>query len=50
MALVDWFDLFMHGAPWLWLVGSTVTLLRKRSAAAIGGLLPLLVLGLRSGN
>lgn len=21
MALMDWMDLLMHGAPWLWLIG-----------------------------
>lgn len=28
MALVDWFDLAMHSAPWLWLAGGGVTMLR----------------------
>lgn len=31
MALMDWADLAMHGAPWLWLLGSAViVVLEKR--------------------
>jgi hypothetical protein len=26
MGLMDWFDLAMHGAPWVWLVGTAVWL------------------------
>lgn len=29
MALVDWGDLLMHGAPWLWLLYTGLTLLRR---------------------
>lgn len=24
MGMMDWFDLLMHGAPWVWLIGATV--------------------------
>ena len=26
MAAIDWFDLVMHGAPWLWLLASALRL------------------------
>jgi len=32
----DWFDLLMHGAPWLWLVGSVAVLLWRRLAPRPG--------------
>lgn len=36
MAPMDWFDLVLHGAPWLWLVvtAGSVALARWRPAAA----------------
>lgn len=27
MGVVDWFDLLMHGAPWVWLAASVVAML-----------------------
>lgn len=31
MGAMDWFDLVMHGAPWVWLLGALVTVgLRAR--------------------
>ena len=30
MALIDWFDLLMHGAPWAWLAVVVVQLLKPR--------------------
>ena len=32
MELIDWFDLFMHGTPWLLLVCSIVILSLKKRA------------------
>ncbi len=33
MALMDWFDLAMHGAPWVWLLGAIAVVgLRMRWA------------------
>lgn len=26
----DWFDLALHGAPWLWLTGALVVWIRRR--------------------
>ncbi len=37
MAIMDWFDLAMHGAPWLWLLWSVVRLIRARQAAKSTG-------------
>jgi hypothetical protein len=31
--LIDWFDLFMHGAPWLLLVLKAASVLLRRSSA-----------------
>ena len=30
MGVVDWFDLVLHGAPWLWLMVSAGLVLRSR--------------------
>jgi len=30
MGIVDWGDLVMHGAPWVWLVGMGIYVLVKR--------------------
>ena len=30
LALIDWFDVLMHGAPWVWLI-YTVATLKKSS-------------------
>lgn|GEM_PF-6820417 len=30
MAALDWFDLAMHGAPWVWLAVEVVLWLRRR--------------------
>ncbi len=32
MEFMDWFDLILHGAPWLWLVFEIVSYLKKRKA------------------
>lgn len=32
MEFMDWFDLILHGAPWLWLVFEIVSHLKKRKA------------------
>jgi hypothetical protein len=34
MAPMDWFDLAMHGAPWIWLVAVTVRLAVERKGPA----------------
>jgi hypothetical protein len=38
MAMMDWGDLLMHGAPWLWLIGTAVahgiSIARKAPAAS----------------
>lgn len=31
MGLVDWWDLVMHGAPWVWLAVAVVGVVRGRS-------------------
>lgn len=36
MAPIDWFDLVLHGAPWVWLAVAAVGVLRERSGAAGG--------------
>ena len=33
MAAMDWFDVAMHGAPWLWLAWTVVTVFRPRTGA-----------------
>lgn len=33
MALIDWFDVAFHGAPWLWLAFTVASLLTRREAA-----------------
>ncbi len=30
MAAMDWFDLLMHGAPWVWLIITLVSETRKK--------------------
>ncbi|MCB9741906.1 MAG: hypothetical protein H6741_23445 [Alphaproteobacteria bacterium] len=30
MAAIDWLDLLMHGAPWVWLAYAVVQMLRRR--------------------
>lgn len=30
MQPMDWFDLVMHGAPWIWLIFETVKLVRSK--------------------
>jgi hypothetical protein len=30
MAPMDWFDLLLHGAPWIWLVVTLVSVVRAR--------------------
>ena len=30
MAPIDWLDLVMHGAPWVWLAGAVLLMLRDR--------------------
>lgn len=30
MAAADWFDLLMHGAPWIWLTWTLVAMARAR--------------------
>lgn len=32
MAFMDWFDLFLHGAPWIWLIVEVFAQLNKRKA------------------
>ena len=34
MQLMDWFDLALHGAPWLWLIGTLVVLAVRRKSAS----------------
>ena len=30
MMLMDWFDLFLHGVPWVWLIISTIFLITRK--------------------
>lgn len=30
MQPMDWFDLFMHGAPWIWLIIESVRLINSK--------------------
>ena len=34
MATMDWFDLAMHGAPWIWLLVSLLQVAKARISAA----------------
>jgi hypothetical protein len=31
MAMIDWFDLAFHGAPWVWLAYTVVSVLARRA-------------------
>lgn len=33
MKPIDWFDLFMHGAPWVWLTYETIKFVLKKVRA-----------------
>jgi hypothetical protein len=33
MQAMDWFDLFMHGAPWVWLAYEVVKLIVQKARA-----------------
>lgn len=33
MKAIDWFDLFMHGAPWVWLTYETIKFVLKKVRA-----------------
>jgi hypothetical protein len=37
MAALDWGDLLMHGAPWLWLLGTLFWTLRPGAASSTPG-------------
>lgn len=37
MGLVDWGDLAMHGAPWVWLCFTLVSVLRARRSDEVQG-------------